>query len=79
LSAQLGFSNHRTCEWYHNENTYNELVVDTVGLAPAGHDVGVVVSENDDLVNTLLNELVLVLLEAGDVAGTACRSEGTAV
>jgi hypothetical protein len=37
------------------------------------------VSENDDLVNTLLNELVLVLLEAGDVAGTACRSEGTAV
>lgn len=36
-------------------------------------------SENDDLLNTLGNELVLVLLEAGDVAGTACRSEGTTV
>lgn len=36
-------------------------------------------SENDDLINTLLNELVLVLLEAGNVAGTACGGEGTTV
>lgn len=55
----------------------NGLVLDTVGLAPAGHDKGVVVGQADDLVDTLGLELGELGNVAGDVAGGAGRGEGT--
>lgn len=56
--------------------THDEVVGDVVGLAPAGHDVGVVVGEEDDLVDALGLELVALSDVAGKVGGGAGRSEG---
>lgn len=58
------------------KRTHDEVVGDVVGLAPAGHDVGVVVGEEDDLVNALGLELVLLRDVAGKVGGGAGGSEG---
>lgn len=57
--------------------TYDEVVLDTVGLAPGGHDVGVVVGNDDDLVDTLGLELGSLGDVAGDVRASAGRGEGT--
>lgn len=56
--------------------TYDGVVVDGVGLAPAGHDEGVIVGEEDDVVDALGLELVLVLDEGGKVGGRAGGGEG---
>lgn len=56
--------------------TYDGVVGDGVGLAPAGHDESVVVGEEDDVVDALGLELVLVLDEGGEVGGRAGGGEG---
>lgn len=55
---------------------YDELVVDVVGLAPGGHDPGVVAGNDDDLVDALGLELGNLVDEAGDVVGGAGGGEG---
>lgn len=57
--------------------THDGLVLDTVGFAPAGHDIGIVVGEADDLVNTLGLELIQLGNVAGNVVGRAGRGEST--
>lgn len=52
------------------------LVLDAVGLAPAGHDEGVVVGQANDLVDALGLELGELGDVAGDVAGRAGGGEG---
>lgn len=54
---------------------YNRLVLDAVGLAPGGHDEGVVVGDDDDLVDALSLEVVELGLVARDVVGLAGRGE----
>jgi hypothetical protein len=49
--------------------------VDTVGLGPTAHDKGIVVGNDDNIVNTLGLELVDVLKIRWDVGGTAGRGE----
>jgi hypothetical protein len=56
--------------------TYNEVILDVVGLAPGGHDEGVVVGEEDDLVDALGLELVDVGQVRGQVGDVAGRGEG---
>lgn len=55
----------------------DEIVLDVVGLAPGGHDKGVVVSNHDDLVNTLGLEGLAVVDVCGEVRGLAGGGEGT--
>lgn len=57
--------------------TYDGLILDTVGLAPARHDVGIVVSQADNLVDALGLELGELGDVAGDVVGGAGRGEST--
>jgi hypothetical protein len=57
--------------------TYNVIAGNTVGLAPGAHDVGIVVGEDGDLVDTLLAELGELLDVLRDVVGGADGSEGT--
>lgn len=56
--------------------SHDELVLDAVGLAPGRHDEGVVVGNDDDLVNALGLELVGVVDVRGDVGGRAGGREG---
>lgn len=58
-------------------DSYNVITGHTVGLAPGAHDVGIVVSEDGDLVDTLLAELGKLLDVLGDVVGGADGSEST--
>lgn len=57
--------------------TYNVVASDLVGLAPGAHDVGIVVGQDGDNVDTLLTELGESLDVAGDVSGRADGSEST--
>ena len=57
------------------EDTYDRLILDAVGLAPGGHDEGVVVGDDNDLVNALRLEVVELGLVARDVVGLAGRGE----
>lgn len=59
------------------EGTHNEFVLDAVGLAPAGHYVGVVESNDDNMVNTLGLESLDIGGVGGDVGAGAGGSEGT--
>lgn len=63
--------------WYGVEGTHNELILDTVGLAPAGHDVGVVESNDDNVVNALGLESLDIGGVGGDVGAGAGGGEGT--
>lgn len=58
------------------KKTHDKVVGNLVGLAPGGHDPGVVVGDDDDLVDALGLEGVLVLDEGGDVVGGAGGGEG---
>ena len=57
--------------------TYNIIASNTVGLAPGAHDVGIVVSEDSNGVDTLGTELRELLNVLGDVTGRADGGEGT--
>lgn len=57
------------------KRTYNEIILDTVGLAPSAHHEGVIVGDNDDLVDALGLELVLLLEKCGHVLLGASRRE----
>lgn len=61
------------------KKTHDVVVLDTVGLAPSTHNVGVVVSKDRDDVNTLGPQLREVLNVAGDVGGGADGGKGTFV
>ena len=63
--------------WARASETYNVVAGDTVGLAPCAHDVGIVVGQNSDLVNTLGAELRELLDVLGDVVGGADGGEST--
>lgn len=56
---------------------YNVVASDTVGLAPGAHDVGIVVGQDGDDVDTLGAQLRELLDVLGDVVGRADRGEGT--
>lgn len=56
--------------------TYNVITGDTVGLAPGAHDVGIVVGQDGDDINTLGAELGELLDVLGDVVGRANGGEG---
>lgn len=56
--------------------TYNKVVVDAVGLAPGAHDPVVVVGDEDDLVDPFGFELVALGDEARDVLLLARGREG---
>lgn len=49
--------------------------MDTVGLGPTAHDKGIVVGNNDNIVNTLGLDLVDVLKVRWDVGAAAGRGE----
>lgn len=51
--------------------------MDTIGLGPTAHDKGIVVGNNDNIVNTLGLKLIDVLEVRWDVGGTAGRGEST--
>lgn len=53
------------------------IVVDAVGLAPAGHDVWVVVGNDGDDIDALLLQLWDLLDELWDVVGGAGWGEGS--
>ena len=55
----------------------NVVASDAVGLAPCTHDVGVVVGENGDNINTLSPQSGKVLNVSGNMGGRANGSEGT--
>lgn len=55
----------------------NVVASDAVGLAPSTHDIGIVVGENSDNINTLGPQLRELLDISGDVGGRADGSEGT--
>lgn len=55
--------------------THDEVILDRVGLAPRAHDKGIVVSNDDDLVDTSLLEVLDLADEAGDVLVLARRGE----
>lgn len=57
--------------------TYNEVVVGVVGLAPSRHDKGVVEGNDNNLVNALGLEFGDLARETRDVVGLAGGSEGT--
>ena len=59
------------------EGTYEVVVLDTVGLAPGAHDVGIVVSKDGNNVDTLSADLGKTLEVLGDVTGGADGGEGT--
>ena len=58
-------------------STYDVVTSDLVGLAPGAHDIGVVVGEDGNDVDTLLPQLGKVLDVARNVSGRADGSEGT--
>lgn len=62
---------------HYRSSTYNVVVLDTVGLGPGAHDVGIVVSKDSNNVDTLLTDLRELLLVLGDVVCRADGSEGT--
>jgi hypothetical protein len=53
------------------DETYDRLILDAVGLAPGGHDEGVVEGDHDDLVDALALELLELADEARDVCDLA--------
>lgn len=57
--------------------TYDVITSDLVGLAPGAHDVGIVVGDDGNNVDTLGAELRELLDVLGDVAGRADGGEGT--
>jgi hypothetical protein len=57
--------------------TYNVITGNTVGLAPGAHDVGIVVGQDGDDIDTLGAELGELLDVLGDVVGRANGGEGT--
>jgi hypothetical protein len=57
--------------------TYDGLVLNTIGLGPARHDVRVVVCEANNLVDTLGLELRELGKVTRDVGGGAGRGEST--
>ena len=57
--------------------TYNVVASDAVGLAPGAHDVGIVVGQDGNNVNTLGAQLGELLDVLGDVVGRADGGEGT--
>ena len=59
------------------QDTYDVVVLDTVGLAPGAHDEGIVVGEDGNDVNTLLADLGEALQVLGDVASRADGGEST--
>lgn len=63
--------------WARASETYNVVAGDTVGLTPGAHDVGIVVGQNGDLVDTLGAELRELLDVLGDVVGGADGGEST--
>lgn len=56
---------------------YNVITGDAVGLAPGAHDVGIVVGQDGDDIDTLGAELGELLDVLGDVVGRADGGEGT--
>lgn len=60
----------RTC-------THNEVIFDVVGLAPGGHDPGVVEGDEDNLVDALGLERIGVLDVGGNMGHLAGRGEST--
>lgn len=65
------------CNQSKGETTYNEVIGDPVGLAPGGHDIGVVVGDDDDMVDALGLEGGLLIDEGGDVPLGARGGEST--
>lgn len=57
--------------------TYNVITGNAVGLAPGAHDIGIVVGQDGDNVDTLGAELGELLDVLGDVVGRANGGEGT--
>lgn len=58
-------------------NTYEVVSGNTVGLAPGAHDVGVVVGEDSNDIDTLGLELRELLGVLGNVSGGADGGEST--
>ena len=58
-------------------NTYNVVVLDTVGLAPGAHDEWVVDGKDGNDIDTLGLEFRELLDVLGDVSGRTDRGEGT--
>lgn len=56
--------------------TYHEIIARAVGLAPGGHDVGIVEGNDDDAVDALCPELGLVVQVRREVGSLARRGEG---
>lgn len=58
------------------DKTYERLILDTVGLAPCGHDERVVEGDADDEVGALGLQLAELREVAGDMGVLAGRGEG---
>jgi hypothetical protein len=58
---------------------YNVITGDAVGLAPGAHDVGIVVGQDSDDVDTLGADLRELLDVLGNVVGRADGGEGTCI
>lgn len=59
------------------EETYDEVVCNTVGLAPSTHDKGIVVGNDNDLIDALGLQSVLLFEKGRDVLLGASGREGT--
>ena len=62
---------------YKGGETHNVIVLDPVGLTPGAHDVGIVVGQDGNNVDTLLADLGELGKVFGDVVGSADGGEGT--
>lgn len=59
------------------DSAYNVIAGNTVGFAPGAHDVGIVVGQDGNNVDTLGAQLRELLDVLGDVVGGADGGEGT--
>jgi hypothetical protein len=64
-------------DWGEDRETYNVITGNTVGLAPGAHDVGIVVGQDGNDIDTLGAELRELLDVLGDMVGRADGGEGT--
>jgi hypothetical protein len=59
------------------ENTYDKIILDSIGLAPGRHDKGVIARNHNHLVDALGLELVYLAGKGRNVVCLAGRGEGT--
>lgn len=57
--------------------THDEVIRNTVRLAPGAHDKGIVIGNHNDLIDTLGLQSILLLDEGGNVLLGAGGREGT--